>query len=52
METNNKKCNECKKSSVNFGHPLILLSIYISVTSIYGNFILIKKLIEYFNIIF
>ncbi len=52
METNKKTCSKCKKSPVKFQNPLVLLAIYISLTSIYGNYLFFKKLINYLSITF
>ena len=52
METNKKNCSKCNKSPVKFTNPLVLLAVYISITSIYGNYLLFKKLFEYLSITF
>lgn len=52
MENTKQTCTKCKKSPVKLQNPLVLFAIYISLTSIYGNYILFKKIMVFFETIF
>jgi hypothetical protein len=52
MESSKKTCNKCNKSPVKFQNPLILFAIYVFLTSIYGNYILFKKILAFLETIF
>jgi len=52
MENTKKTCSKCKKSPVKLQNPLVLFAIYISLTSIYGNYILFKKILTFLGTIF
>ena len=53
MEQENKPgCKSCKEKGQTKFNWLIVFSAYITITSIYGNVILINKLIDYLKVLF
>ena len=53
MEQKDKKnCESCKKKGNTKFNLMLVFSSYIFITSIYGNVILIEKLINYLKVLF